>query len=65
MTTHYTHTRPETHRQQIVDALRRWPLSLCFARSFLSPESQSPRSISLTTNPAQGGAPCPIAWIRR
>jgi hypothetical protein len=34
MTAHYTHTRPETQRQQIEAALRRWPQSLAFARAF-------------------------------
>lgn len=28
MTANYTHTRPETHKQQIEQALRRWPASL-------------------------------------
>ena len=28
MTSNYTHTRPETQRQQIEQALRRWPASL-------------------------------------
>jgi hypothetical protein len=31
MTGHYTHTRPETQRQQIEQALRRWPASLAYA----------------------------------
>jgi hypothetical protein len=31
MTAHYTHTRRETHRQQIEQALRRWPESLMYA----------------------------------
>ncbi len=34
MTGNYTHTRPETQRQQIEDALRRWPLSLEIAARF-------------------------------
>jgi integrase len=31
MTTNYTHTRPETQREQIEQALRRWPHSLTYA----------------------------------
>ena len=31
MTAHYTHTRPQTQRQQIEQALRQWPQSLTFA----------------------------------
>ena len=31
MTGNYTHTRPETQRTQIEQALRRWPDSLCYA----------------------------------
>jgi hypothetical protein len=31
MTSHYTHTRPETQRQQIEQALRRCPAALAFA----------------------------------
>jgi integrase len=31
MTANYTHTRPETQRQQIEQALRQWPASLQFA----------------------------------
>jgi integrase len=31
MTGNYTHTRPETQRQQIEQALRRWPASLAYA----------------------------------
>jgi integrase len=31
MTAVYTHTRPETQRQQVDDALRRWPESLRLA----------------------------------
>ena len=31
MTANYTHTRPETQRQQIEQALRQWPLSLAYA----------------------------------
>jgi hypothetical protein len=31
MTRNYTHTRPETQRQQIEQALRRWPPSLQYA----------------------------------
>lgn len=34
MTANYTHTRPETQRRQIEDALRRWPESLAFAAEF-------------------------------
>jgi hypothetical protein len=34
MTGSYTHTRPETQRQQIEQALRRWPKSLSLARTF-------------------------------
>jgi integrase len=35
MTGHYTHTRPETQRQQIEQALRRWPRSLEVASAFV------------------------------
>ena len=35
MTANYTHTRPETQRKQIEDALRRWPNSPPFAQLFL------------------------------
>jgi integrase len=31
MTANYTHTRPETQRQQVEAALRRWPTTLEFA----------------------------------
>jgi hypothetical protein len=31
MTAKYTHTRPETLRQQVEQALRRWPESLKYA----------------------------------
>jgi len=31
MTGNYTHTRPETQRQQIEQALRRWPELLTYA----------------------------------
>jgi integrase len=34
MTACYTHTRPETHRRQVEQALRRWPQSLCLAAAF-------------------------------
>jgi hypothetical protein len=34
MTARYTHTRPETQRRQIEQALRRWPLSLSLATAF-------------------------------
>lgn len=34
MTAQYTHTRPETQRQQIEQALRRWPASLALAHQF-------------------------------
>lgn len=34
MTAKYTHTRPETQRQQIEQALRRWPRSLELAKPF-------------------------------
>ena len=34
MTAHYTHTRPETQRQQIEQALRRWPQTLAFAHHY-------------------------------
>lgn len=37
MTTHYTHTRPETQRSQIEAALRQWPASLTAAISILEP----------------------------
>jgi integrase len=36
MTANYTHTRPETQRQQIEAALRNWPKSLAHARAFLA-----------------------------
>jgi len=32
MTAHYTHTRAETQRAQLEQALRRWPDSLRLAR---------------------------------
>lgn len=35
MTATYTHTRPETQRQQIEQALQRWPQSLAIARTFV------------------------------
>ena len=35
MTANYTHTRPETLRHQIEQALRRWPASLAYARDFV------------------------------
>jgi integrase len=35
MTANYTHTRPETQRQQIEQALRLWPQSLEVARGFV------------------------------
>jgi integrase len=35
MTANYTHTRPSTQRQQIEEALRRWPRSLELARLFI------------------------------
>ena len=35
MTANYTHTRPETQRQQIEQALRRWPLSLAYAMEWI------------------------------
>jgi integrase len=34
MTATYTHTRPETQKQQIEQALRRWSASLVLARTF-------------------------------
>jgi len=34
MTANYTHTRPETQKHQIEQALRRWPASLKLAHSF-------------------------------
>ena len=36
MTAHYTHTRPETQRAQIEQALQRWPASLALAARFAS-----------------------------
>src|SRR5262249_60524908 len=39
MTGNYTHTRPETQRQQIEQALRRWPAALRFLKS--SPSAQN------------------------
>ncbi len=35
MTAHYTHTRPQTQRAQIEQALRRWPESLQYASAWL------------------------------
>jgi hypothetical protein len=35
MTGHYSHTRPETQRAQIEQALRLWPASLELARKFV------------------------------
>jgi integrase len=35
MTANYTHTRPETQRQQVEQALRRWPDSLKLALEFV------------------------------
>ena len=37
MTATYTHTRPETQKHQIEQALRRWPASLKLARLFSTP----------------------------
>lgn len=37
MTANYTHTRPETQKNQIEQALRRWPESLKLAQSFSEP----------------------------
>ena len=31
MTANYTHTRPETRKDQVEQALRRWPASLALA----------------------------------
>jgi len=36
MTANYTHTRPETQRQQIEQALRRWPAALAYAMERVS-----------------------------
>jgi integrase len=36
MTGNYTHTRPETQREQIEQALRRWPDSLRYAREWVA-----------------------------
>jgi hypothetical protein len=36
MTGNYTHTRPETQRQQIEQALRKWPVSLRYAMERIS-----------------------------
>jgi integrase len=36
MTANYTHTRPETLRQQVEQALRRWPASLRYAVEWLA-----------------------------
>jgi integrase len=38
MTGNYTHTRPETLREQVEQALRRWPASLRFALDRTSPD---------------------------
>jgi integrase len=46
MTTNYTHTRPETQRAQIVQALSRWPHSLALARAFA--EQADPRQPDCT-----------------
>jgi integrase len=35
MTANYTHTRPETQREQIAQALRRWPEGLAYARGWI------------------------------
>jgi hypothetical protein len=40
MTRNYTHTRPETQRQQIEQALRRWPPSLQYAMERISGAAQ-------------------------
>ena len=37
MTANYTHTRPETQKNQIEQALRRWPASLELAQLFSNP----------------------------
>ena len=34
MTANYTHTRRETHREQVERALRLWPESLCLASAW-------------------------------
>ena len=41
ITANYTHTRPETQRQQILAALRRWPKSLELARAFVQGSARS------------------------
>jgi hypothetical protein len=40
MTGNYTHTRPETQRQQIEQALRRWPASLQYAMERIAGAAQ-------------------------
>jgi integrase len=40
MTGHYTHTRPETQKQQIEAALRRWPETLELAHAFEKGDSK-------------------------
>jgi len=42
MTGNYTHTRPETLRAQIEQALRRWPKSLSYALEWLRCQSRAP-----------------------
>jgi integrase len=42
MTGNYTHTRPETLRAQIEQALRRWPKSLSYALEWLRCQSRIP-----------------------
>lgn len=41
MTANYTHTRPETQRQQVEAALRRWSVSLSFAQSVAGPVQEN------------------------
>jgi hypothetical protein len=40
MTANYTHTRPQTQREQIERALRRWPESLRYAAERIGPIEQ-------------------------
>jgi integrase len=49
MTAQYTHTRPETQRRQVEEALRRWPQSLALARALADQAGGTP--------PASGRAP--------
>lgn len=52
MTALYTHTRPETQRQQIERALRRWPRSLALAQSRLVQVDAAGNGFDANTAPA-------------